>query len=130
MCVQKQRLEHFEKIKERDNCIKEDNINKNIPYQIGDIDSLFYDLDKNIDFGLLDKLYEDYKAYAEQQQFEKQQTQDINPMEEELPEIPGFGGNNNFEGNQFNPDFMGGFAGDFQDIDLMTLPNLMRRMES
>lgn len=127
----RQRLEHFEKIKERDNCIKEDNMNKNIPYQIGDIDSLFYDLDKNIDFGLLDKLYEDYKAYAEQQQFEKQQTQDINPMEEELPEIPGFGGNNNnFEGNQFNPDLMGGFGGDFQDIDLMTLPNLMRRMES
>jgi len=127
----RQRLEHFERIKEKDTYIKEDNMSRNIPYQIGDVDSLFYDLDKNIDLNLLHKLYEDFKAYAnEQQNPEQPAAQHVNPiMEEELPEIPGLNGNN-YGGNHFNPDFMGGFADNFQDIDLMALPNLMRRMES
>jgi len=109
----KQRLEHFDSIKLRDSQIKEDNISKNIPYELGDVDCLFYDLDKNVRIDLLQKLYEDY------QEFVQQQSKDNNVnfgMEEELPnlQLPGLNQN-----NQINDDFF-----DPGDIDLMQLGNL------
>ena len=78
---------------------------KNIPCDISDVDSLFYDLDKNITVGLLEKLFEDYQMFAKQQERELQQLQqeendglqDLSPVmrqqavqfENNLPEIGG-----------------------------------------
>mgnify|MGYP001033812650 CR=1 FL=1 len=38
---------------------------------MGDIDSLFYDLDKQIDIALLNKMYQDYKMMLKQQEKEE-----------------------------------------------------------
>ncbi len=53
-------------------------MDKNIPCQMGDIDSLFYDLEKNINLGLLEKLYEDYILHTKQQ--EQGKMQDLSPL--------------------------------------------------
>lgn len=44
------------------------NKSKNIPAEIGDVDSLFYDIDKNVDFVLVDRLYENYKQQMKAQE--------------------------------------------------------------
>lgn len=100
-------MEHFESIKLRDSQIKEDNLSKNIPYELGDVDCLFYDLDKNIRIDLLQKLYEDYQEFAQQQA--KDNGSNFG-MEEEIP--------------QHNQDFF-----DPADIDLMQLGNLPLRRD-
>lgn len=128
-----QRIEQFEAMRQKDSYIKEDNTSKNIPFEMGDVDTLFYDLSKNIDMNLLEKLYEDYTSFTKQQEpgLVGIQHNGIQGMEEEeLPEL-NLHNNNNFN-NQGNNGFNGFEAGipdDFQDIDLMELPTLSLRGE-
>jgi len=75
----KQRLEHFQNIKQKDEAIKNYNIEKNIPCEMGDVDSLFYDLHKNVDIRLLHKMHDDYQVYL------KQQAREMNHQIGELP---------------------------------------------
>lgn len=126
-------LEQFEAMRQKDLYIKEDNMSKNIPFEMGDIDTLFYDLSKNIDMSLLEKLYEDYKSFTKHQEpgLVGVQHNGIQGMEEEeLPEL-NLHNNNNFNnlGNNGFNGFEAGIPDDFQDIDLMELPTLSLRGE-
>jgi len=120
----KQKLEHFESIKLRDSQIKEDNLSKNIPYELGDVDCLFYDLEKNIRIDLLQKLFEDYQEFVQQQSKENSTF----GMEEELPDLqlPGLGDRQNFMPNP-NNEINGDLFNDPGDIDLMNLGSLPLR---
>lgn len=62
-------------VNENDKMLRQSNIDKNIPCEFSDVDCLFYDLDKNITVGLLEKLYEDYQMFAKQQERELAQLQ-------------------------------------------------------
>jgi len=56
-----QRRQYFLKVEKNDASIKHFNIDKNIPFDLGDIDSIFYDLDKLVSAPLLQKIYDDYR---------------------------------------------------------------------
>jgi len=75
-----QRLQSLQTLVEKDTHIKQVNINNNIPCGLSDIDSLFYDLDKNLNLTLLNHLYEDYLGFKKQQSNDNGRTQDISPM--------------------------------------------------
>jgi len=103
------RLEEFEKIRENDKYIKEMNTGKNIPFEMGDCDKLFYDLEKNVDLDLLQKLSEDYNNYLNE---DKDNSGGLDlPILEEV-----MGPNNGLD--DFNFDFM-----DVNNIDLFALEN-------
>jgi len=108
----------------RDSQIKEDNLSKNIPYELGDVDCLFYDLEKNIRIDLLQKLFEDYQEFVQQQSKENSTF----GMEEELPDLqlPGLGDRQNFMPNP-NNEINGDLFNDPGDIDLMNLGSLPLR---
>lgn len=55
-------------------------MNNNIPCELSDIDSLFYDLDKNLNLTLLDRLYEDYLVFKKQQEKDEGTGPDISPL--------------------------------------------------
>jgi len=74
----KEKIDFLKTIEKRNEYIRQTNMDKNIPCQLGDIDSLFYDLDKNINLGLLEKLYEDYIVHTKQQ--EQGKMQDLSPL--------------------------------------------------
>jgi hypothetical protein len=38
---------------------------------MGDVDAIFYDLDKQVEFNLLDRMYQDYRDYMRQQEMEE-----------------------------------------------------------
>jgi len=57
----KERFEKLEKVKEEDDKIRFVNTDKNIPADMSDVDSLFYDLEKFVDISLLTKMHNDYK---------------------------------------------------------------------
>lgn len=123
-------------MRQKDFYIKEDNISKNIPFEMGDIDTLFYDLSKNIEMSLLEKLYEDYKTFTKHQEpgIIGIQHNGIQGMEEEneeeLPELNLHNNNFNNQGNNgFNGFIEAGIPDDFQDLDLMELPTLSLRGE-
>jgi hypothetical protein len=66
-------------------------VDKNIPYDMGDVDSLFYDLDKHVDIGLLNKMYQDYKAMLKQQEKEEGNNKILGglpPLEDEEEDLP------------------------------------------
>jgi hypothetical protein len=103
------RLEEFEKIRENDKYIKEMNTGKNIPFEMGDCDKLFYDLEKNVELDLLQKLSEDYNNYLNE---DKDNSGGLDlPILEEV-----MGPNNGLD--DFNFDFM-----DANNIDLFALEN-------
>lgn len=126
---QKQRLERLENIKQKDSFIKDENINKNIPYELGDVDCLFYDLDKEVDLNLLAKLYEDNQVLIKQheresaqhgfsmeEEFQDLELPGLNRQQQQFPQLP----NNGMEGGLFEWN---------DEIDLMDLANLpLRRM--
>ena len=98
--------------------MKEKNINKNIPFEIGDVDCLFYDLDKEVNIPLLEKLYEDYILFV------KEQGKEIN-----LPEPPEdpfmFNDVHNGNGNHnMELEFDFGQEEFAEDLDLLNLGNL------
>ena len=104
-------------VKANDTYIKESNVSKNIPYEVGDVDKLFYDLDKDIDLKLLDKLYEDYQAFTKQQETE------IN----EKKRLEFNGSQENGIHNFTNLQDGGGLFDFDEEIDLMNLPDLSIR---
>ena len=84
---------------------------------MGDVDKLFYDLDKDIDLKLLAKLYEDYQVFIKQQEAE------INEKNLSAHNGSEANGINNFTNLQD-----GGGLFDFdEEIDLMNLPDLSIR---
>jgi hypothetical protein len=103
------RLEEFEKIRGNDKYIKEMNTGKNIPFEMGDCDKLFYDLEKNVELDLLQKLSEDYNNYLNE---DKDNSGGLDlPILEEV-----MGPNNGLD--DFNFDFM-----DANNVDLFALEN-------
>jgi hypothetical protein len=74
----KEKIDFLKTVEKRNEYIRQTNMDKNIPCQMGDIDSLFYDLDKNINLGLLEKLYEDYILHTKQQ--EQGKMQEFSPL--------------------------------------------------
>lgn len=102
------RLEEFEKIRENDKYIKEMNTSKNIPFEMGDCDRLFYDLEKNVDADLLQKLSEDYNNYLNE---DKDNSAGLDlPILEEV-----MGPNNGLDDLNFDVDF--------NNLDLFALEN-------
>lgn len=82
---------------------------------MGDIDCLFYDLEKELNLGLLEKLYEDYAEFAKQQ--EKEST-NIEGLELERNQI----------GMEINGNFEQNLEGDLvDDLDFLNLDNLQLR---
>ena len=79
------------------------------------MDRLFYDLDKNVDVFLLQKLSEDYNAFLNEDDKENSRGLDSPSLEEVM------GSNGNFNGLDdlvLEPNFM-----DFANIDLLSLEN-------
>ena len=102
-----------------DTYIKETNTSKNIPYEVGDVDKLFYDLDKDIDLKMLDKLFEDYQQHIKQQELEMKAAAAANNNQQA-------NGMNNFM-DQHTNGTDGNFFDFDEEIDLMNLPDLSIR---
>lgn len=105
----KNRLDHFVRVEANDLSIKQHNTDKNIPCDMGDVDSIFYDLDKQVEFNLLERMYQDYRDYMRQQEMEEKAKQEkeresdgehgqpnkllgglppLDDIDDDLPEIP------------------------------------------
>lgn len=110
-------IKSLEETRNHDQYVKEKNINKNIPFEIGDVDCLFYDLDKEINISLLEKLYEDYMLFV------KEQGKEINLSEEDPLHLNN--GHNNNNGMELELDF--GQDEFNEDLDLLNLDNLQLR---
>lgn len=83
---------------------------------MGDVDCLFYDLEKELNLGLLEKLYDDYVAFSKQQ--EKEST-NVDGLELERNQNIGMEINGNFEQN---------LEGDLvDDLDFLNLDTLQLR---
>jgi len=84
------------------------NTSKNIPFEMGDCDRLFYDLEKNVDADLLQKLSEDYNNYLNE---DKDNSAGLDlPILEEV-----MGPNNGLDDLNFDVDF--------NNLDLFALEN-------
>ncbi len=88
------------------------NVGKNIPYEMGDVDRLFYDLDKNVSLCFLQKLSEDYNAMGNDDDKENSRGLDSPRLEEELASQA-----NNFDNFILEQHL------DFSNIDLLSLEN-------
>jgi len=115
-----QRLQEFENIKQNDKYIKETNVGKNIPCEMGDVDRLFYDLDKNVDIFLLQKLSEDYNAFLNNSE-DKENSRGLDSPS--LEEVMGPNGNANNNVNGFDDFILEPNFVDFANIDLLSLDN-------
>jgi hypothetical protein len=69
-------LDHFDRVKANDLSIKQHNTDRNIPCEMGDVDSIFYDLDKQVEFNLLERMYQDYRDFMRQQEIEERAKQE------------------------------------------------------
>ena len=96
---------------ENDKYIKYTNCEKNIPFELGDTDALFYSLDKDLSVGLLEKLHDDYLLMAKDQDQNKESESNMILPEEE---------NGQMMNLNLDQDFL-------EDIDLMNLDNLQLR---
>lgn len=111
-----QKLRSLEQERESAKYIKQDNLDKNIPFEMSDVDCLFYDLEKELNLGLLEKLYEDYVEFAKQQEKE---SANIDALELERNQNIGMEINGNFEQN---------LEGDLvDDLDFLNLDTLQLR---
>ena len=70
-------------IKALDDYVISRNKSKNIPTELGDIDSLFFDLDKNVNLTVLQNLYESHK----QQMKKEAKNENVIQEEEEKEEL-------------------------------------------
>ena len=109
-------MDILKRVEKKDEWIRQENTDKNIPCQLGDIDCLFYDLDKNLNLGLLEKLYEDYILHTKQQ--EQGKGHDMSPSSYPTEEL------NLGNGFEFDQDFFE----DVENLDFMMLPTLQREM--
>ena len=94
-------------MRENDKYIKYTNSEKNIPFELGDTDMLFYNLERDMSIALLEKLHEEYLLMGKDEN-EGEVKSETNMMLPELPEV----------GAEF--DFL-------EDVDLMNLDNLQLR---
>lgn len=93
---------------------------KNIPCEMGDVDRLFYDLDKNVDIFLLQKLSEDYNAFLNNSE-DKENSRGLDSPS--LEEVMGPNGNANNNVNGFDDFILEPNFVDFANIDLLSLDN-------
>jgi len=116
-CI-KEQMEILKNVTKRDKYIRQENGEKNIPCELGDIDCLFYDLDKNLNLRLLEKLYEDYIIHTKQQ--ERGKNNDLSPSSYPTDELS--------LGNGF--EFDQDFFEDVENFDFMMIrePALQRDM--
>jgi hypothetical protein len=116
------RLKEMQSLSDKDNIIKQANIDNNIPCELSDIDSLFYDLDKNLNMTLLGKLYEDYLVFQKQQEQSEGKTPEISPLTHPPYE---FDLGNMENGINFEQDFL-----EEDNLDFLNLgePTLRRAM--
>lgn len=115
----------MEKGREVDQYIKQNNKDKNIPFEMGDVDNLFYDLDKEVTISLLEKLYEDYLIFMKEQDKEGLELGNLPRLEDDE-----MGDNDNNFNINLNQDFgdLGNFGDDMmEDLDLLNLGNLQLR---
>jgi hypothetical protein len=116
-----QRLRFLEKVCQNDQYIIQENINKNIPYEMGDVDSLFYSLDKEMNIALLRKLYEDYLVILKEQEKENNTIIEEPPLLDiELERTQRIIINPNFDENNGEEEFM-------EDLDIFNINNLQLR---
>jgi len=111
-------MKSLEETRCNDQYIKKKNINKNIPFEIGDIDCLFYDLDKEVNISLLEKLYEDYINFV------KEQGKELKP---EDPLLLNEGHNVNINNHNMELELDFGQEEFVEDLDLLNLDNLQLR---
>ncbi len=99
-------INNLNEMRENDKYIKYTNSEKNIPFELGDTDMLFYNLERDMSIALLEKLHEEYLMMSkdENEGEMKSETNNNNMM---LPEVGEF-------------DFL-------EDVDLMNLDNLQLR---
>lgn len=114
----------MQSLEQRSQEIRQANIERNIPCEMGDVDSLFYDLEKNVEIALLEKLYDDYVMFKRQQERETEGKEG-----EGSPDLPPLVHSNDDLGL---PNLGNGldFLDDLDNIDLMNLgePQLRRAM--
>eukprot|EP00331_Platyophrya_macrostoma_P009649 CAMPEP_0176415514 /NCGR_PEP_ID=MMETSP0127-20121128/5848_1 /TAXON_ID=938130 /ORGANISM="Platyophrya macrostoma, Strain WH" /LENGTH=586 /DNA_ID=CAMNT_0017795517 /DNA_START=636 /DNA_END=2396 /DNA_ORIENTATION=- len=121
-----------EQTKAKDYEIKSINMSKNIPYELGDVDALFYDIEKNTDTKLIEKLYQDVqKAMSvDRESFESKSTKASGNLSEDLPEIEG--DLEDFElpqlkvkgKNEYREDMPGTEEINFSEFDDFDLPDI------
>jgi len=90
-------------MRENDKYIKYTNSEKNIPFELGDTDILFYNLERDMSIALLEKLHDEYLLMSKDEN-EGEVKSETNMM---FPEVGEF-------------DFL-------EDVDLMNLDNLQLR---
>ena len=96
-------LQYLNEMRENDKYIKYTNSEKNIPFELGDTDMLFYNLERDMSIALLEKLHEEYLLMSK----DENEGEMKNESDMMLPEVGEF-------------DFL-------EDVDLMNLDNLQLR---
>jgi len=104
------RLNELNEMIENDKYIKYNNCEKNIPFELGDTDELFYSLDKDLNVALLEKLHDDYLLMTKDEMKIESESNMMLPEEE----------NGQMMNLNLDQDFL-------EDIDLMNLDNLQLR---
>ena len=84
---------------------------------MGDVDRLFYDIDKTIDLTLLQKLSEDYNTIMNENDREIEKTLELPSLDDIMDNDQN--GTNNM---QFDPNMI-----DFENIDLLSIPETSLR---
>lgn len=74
-----QLLQELQSRAKKDCIIREANMNNNIPNELNDTDSLFYDLNKNLTVAILKNLFEDYLLLKKEQSQDEGRTPEISP---------------------------------------------------
>ena len=117
-------MDRIQSVEEKDQTIKQINTDNNIPYEMGDVDYLFYDLDKNVNINILEKLYEDGQASKKQQDEEEERLHGLQVLEN-----PSESSQNGLRNLGNGLDLEEDFSLDLDNIDLMSLPEstLLRR---
>jgi hypothetical protein len=134
-----ERITQFDVVKEKDEELRRFNIDNNIPVELGDIDSLFYDFDKNIDCYLLDKMRLEYEQMVKQQSARNSiHNQHVIEIEEDHENVEIIQRNFNGRDHQDQAQRTNGRMRDvineivepmeinIDDLDLMTLPLLRK----
>jgi len=121
------KVKSLEEIKQNDLAIREYNASKNIPADLGDMDSFFYDLEKNVDTHMLIKMHEDYvnNINAQSQDtHDKQKELEISKRNRLIPSDDFFNG---LREAIMNDEFHNEMIDENIDDELLNLDNLILR---
>ena len=83
------RLKHLVHTELKNKELKEYNLRHNIPESLGTIDSLFYELNKNVSIPLLDKINQEYEMILSNETKNDQKQLITNSLNDDLLEIEG-----------------------------------------